>query len=298
MQTTDTLGGMLRVWRDRRHPADVGIAGGPRRRAAGLRREELAELASLSVDYVVRLEQGRATNPSPQVAAALSRALQLTGDERDVLFRLAGLLPPDLGTIERHLAPGLQRLLSRLGDVALGVYSADWTLISWTPLFAALLGDPGALPLERRNLLRSRFLPESAPQGDDVYVWSIGGLRIRHERGGLEEFDSAVVGDLRRTAAEHPSDPVINALVDELQIGSARFTQLWSSGTVGTHSESRKTIEHPTAGDISVDCDVLAVPGSGQHLVAYTAATGSVAADRLEFVRATAGLVLSGPSAE
>jgi transcriptional regulator with XRE-family HTH domain len=298
MQTTDTLGGMLRVWRDRRHPADVGMTSGPRRRAAGLRREELAELASLSVDYVVRLEQGRATSPSPQVAAALSRALQLRDDERDLLYRLAGLLPPGHGAIERHLAPGLQRLLSRLGDLALGVYSADWTLISWTPLFAALLGDPAALPLERRNLLRSRFLPESAPQRDDTHVWSIGGVRIRHEPGGLKEFDAAVVGDLRRTAAEHPSDPVIKALVDELNIGSAHFAQLWSSGAVGTHAESRKTIEHATAGDVKVDCDVLAVPGSGQHVVAYTAATGSVAADRLDFVRATAGLALSLPSVD
>lgn len=297
MQTTDTLGSMLRVWRDRRHPADVGMATGPRRRAAGLRREELAELAGLSVDYVVRLEQGRATSPSTQVAAALSRALQLRDDERDLLYRLAGLLPPDRGAIERHLAPGLQRLLSRLGDVALGVYSADWTLISWTPLFAALLGDPAALPLERRNLLRSRFLP-ARPERDDAHVWSIGGVRIRHEPGGLEEFDAAVVGDLRRATAEHPNDPAIKALVDELNVSSPHFAQLWSSGAVGTHAESRKMIEHAEAGCIAVDCDVLAVPGSGQHVVAYTAATGSVAADRLDFLRATAGLALKVPSTD
>jgi hypothetical protein len=108
----------------------------------------------------------------------------------------------------------------------------------------------------------------------------------------------AVVGDLRRTAAEHPSDPAIKALVDELNLGSPRFAQLWSSGAVGTHAESRKTIEHPEAGDVAVDCDVLAVPGSGQHVVAYTAATGSVAADRLDFVRATAGLARRVPSAD
>jgi transcriptional regulator with XRE-family HTH domain len=298
MQTADTLGSMLRLWRDRRHPADVGMARGPRRRAAGLRREELAELAGLSVDYVVRLEQGRATSPSPQVAAALSRALQLRDDERDLLYRLAGLLPPDHGAIERHLEPGLQRLLSRLGDIALGVYSADWTLISWTPLFAALLGDPAALPPERRNLLRSRFLPASPPQRDDTSVSSIGGVRVRHEPGGLDEFDAAMVGDLRRTAAEHPNDPAIKALVDELHAGSPGFALLWSSGAVGTHAESRKTIEHPEAGDVVVDCDVLDVPGSGQHVVAYTAVTGSVAADRLDFLRATAGLALRVPSVD
>ena len=297
MQTSDTLGGMLRVWRDRRLPADAGLASRPHRRAAGLRREELADLAGLSVDYVVRLEQGRATNPSPQVAAALSRALQLRDDERDLLYRLARLLPPDQGAVDRHLAPGLQRLLSRLGDIALGVYSADWTLISWTPLFAALLGDPAALPLERRNLLRSRFLPESPAQPEDAHAWSLGGVRIRHEPGGLKDFDAALTGDLRRTMAQHPGDSTIRALVDELSTGSPRFAQLWSSGAVGTHSESRKTIEHPAVGDVAVDCDVLDVPGSGQHVVAYTAAAGSQAADRLDFVRATAGLSLSVPSA-
>ena len=298
MVTIDTLGSMLRLWRDRRHPTDLGLGSGPRRRAAGLRREELAELAGLSVDYVVRLEQGRATSPSPQVAAALARALQLSEDERDLLYRLAGLLPPDHGAIDRHLAPGLQRLLSRLGDVALAVYSADWTLISWTPLFAALLGDPAALPPAQRNLLRSRFLPTAPPQRTETSVRSIGGVGIRHEPGGLEEFDAAVVGDLRRTAAEHPHDPAIAALLCELRTGSPHFADLWSSGAVGTHAESRKTVEHPEAGDIAVDCDVLAVPGSGQHVVAYTAATGSVAAERLDFVRAAAGLARGVLSAD
>jgi len=99
--------------------------------------------------------------------------------------------------------------------------------------------------------------------------------------------------------AEGPSEERSFEIVmdlDELRIGSPVFGKLWSSGAVGTHAESRKTIEHPTAGDVKVDCDVLAVPGSGQHVVAYTAATGSVAADRLDFVRATASLALSLPS--
>src|SRR5206468_10619646 len=98
MQVTQgDLGSLLRSWRDRLSPVDVGLPPGHARRAAGLRREELAQLAGLSVDYLVRLEQGRARHPSPQVAAALARALQLTGAERDHLFVLAGLLPPSPG---------------------------------------------------------------------------------------------------------------------------------------------------------------------------------------------------------
>lgn len=98
MSTDGTdLGATIRSWRDRLTPEAVGLPAGRVRRAAGLRREELAELAGVSVDYLVRLEQGRATTPSPQVAGALARALRLTDGERDHLYRLAGLQPPSTG---------------------------------------------------------------------------------------------------------------------------------------------------------------------------------------------------------
>src|SRR5438477_495469 len=108
-----TLGPTLRVWRDRLTPAAVGLPRGRTRRAKGLRREELAELAGISVDYVVRLEQGRHTTPSVQVVASLARALQLTEAERDHLHRLAGLVPPTDGEISDHIPPGLSRVLNR-----------------------------------------------------------------------------------------------------------------------------------------------------------------------------------------
>src|SRR5437660_8431646 len=112
------LGATIRAWRDRLTPADVGLPSRRARRATGLRREELAELAGVSVDYVVRLEQGRATTPSAQVVAALARALRLTNAERDHLHRIAGLAPPAEGEISDHIPPGLQRVLARLGDTA------------------------------------------------------------------------------------------------------------------------------------------------------------------------------------
>src|ERR1700727_1879639 len=104
------FGPTVRHWRDRVAPASVGVAQLRRRRAAGLRREELAELAGISVDYLTRLEQGRATAPSAQVVEALARALRLTDAERDLLFRLAGHTPPALELACSRITPGVQRL--------------------------------------------------------------------------------------------------------------------------------------------------------------------------------------------
>ena len=150
---------VLRAWRDRLSPQQVGLPPGTGRRAPGLRREELAGLAGVSVEYLVRLEQGRARNPSPQLLGALARALRLTEDERDHLYRVAGVAPPSTGVVSQHIGPGVQRMLDRLGDVPMGVHSATWDLLWWNPLWAALTGDPSELhSLERtthRSLVRT-----------------------------------------------------------------------------------------------------------------------------------------------
>lgn len=153
------FGELLHGWRDRLSPVDVGFAATSGRRAPGLRREELAQLAGLSVDYVLRLEQGRAKNPSAQVVGSLARALQLSRGERDQLYRSAGLLPPQDGTISAHVPASIQRLAVRLGDVPIGVFTADWTLVWWNAMWCALNGDPSAIPVEQRNLARA--LPQA-----------------------------------------------------------------------------------------------------------------------------------------
>ena len=141
-----SLGATIRAWRDRLAPADAGLPAGRARRAAGLRREELAELAGVSVDYVVRLEQGRAITPSAQVVSALARALRLSVQERDHLYRLAGLgLPPD-DMISDHIPPGVQRVLTRLGETPVSVFTADWRLIWWNRSWAALIPAGARLP--------------------------------------------------------------------------------------------------------------------------------------------------------
>lgn len=273
------LGGMLRAWRDRLSPVDVGLYSGDDRRAAGLRREELAALAGLSVDYVVRLEQGRARHPSAQVTTALARALQLSDAERDHLFVVAGLLPPSPARVPVHIPPSIQRLIARLGETPLAVFSASWDLISESPLWKTLLGDPSSTTTGRPNLLRQHFTGTS--QCDDK-------KRVVSQSGSPEVFEASLVADLRRVSGRYPADQGVKALVDELLESSERFRTLWHSGAVGEHQSERKVIRHEAVGDIELDCDVFTVAGTDLRIVAYTAATGSDAAAKLDFLRVSA----------
>jgi transcriptional regulator with XRE-family HTH domain len=260
------LGAMIRTWRDRLPPSAAALPVGRVRRAAGLRREELAELAGVSVDYVVRLEQGRARTPSAQVVAALARALQLTAAERDHLYRLAHLVPPADGAISDHIPPGVRRVLTRLGDVAVAVFAADWQLIWWNHSWAALLGDPSTSPPRLRSFARDRFPVDGSPAR--LALWPVS------ERD-RNTTDAAVVSDLRRATGRFPHDPRLAELIRELRAGNRRFAELWATGTVAAHREDHKTIEHPSVGPVAVDCDVLTDGDSELKIVIMTAAPGS-----------------------
>lgn len=261
-----SLGATIRAWRDRLSPADAGLPAGRSRRAAGLRREELADLAGMSVDYVVRLEQGRANSPSAQVVSSLARALRLSVAERDHLYRLAGLQPPPDGVISDHIPPGVQRVLTRLGETPVSVFSADWRLIWWNRSWAALLGDPSVVALEDRSLVRSRF-----PVAGSGPLTAPGRIVSQDQ----DATDRAIVADLRRASARYPGDTRLAVLIRRTLEGNARFAALWHDGSVGTHSEDRKTIRHPDIGDIVVDCDVLSDAGTDLKIVVYTAVPGS-----------------------
>lgn len=274
---TETLGTLLRAWRDRLSPADAGIVSGHNRRAPGLRREELAALAGLSVDYVVRLEQDRSRNPSPQVVSAIARALQLDIAERNHLYRAAALLPPAEGLISTHIAPGVQRLVARLDDHPLAVFTADWELLTWNPLWAALQGDPNAMPPGQRNLARAVF-----GEGEDRRY-----LRRSLSENGNYQFEAAVVADLRTASMTYPNDVGLRMLIGELRNTSETFEEHWQRAEVGTHATDRKTITHPAVGTITLDCDVLTLPGSDLRLIVYSAAAASPDARKLEFLRVT-----------
>ncbi|WP_285682163.1 helix-turn-helix transcriptional regulator [Actinoplanes sp. NBRC 103695] len=265
---TDTLGATIRAWRERLSPAAAGFPTGHRRRAAGLRREELADLAGVSVEYLVRLEQGRSTSPSAQVTAALARALQLTSAERDHLYRLANLLPPADDQIADHIPPGVQRVVARLSEAAVAVFAADWQLIWWNRNWAALVGDPSLVPPAMRNFARDTFPVPATDPGPRLSVWP-----VTHQHTGGPA--AAIVSDLRRATGRFPRDQRLTRLIRELTEGNEQFAALWAAGTVGAHREDRKVIEHPAVGPVTVDCDVLTDGDAELKIVILTAVPGS-----------------------
>ncbi|SNX56483.1 helix-turn-helix protein [Streptomyces sp. TLI_55] len=265
--TTTELGQALRRWRDRVAPQTAGLPAGGQRRAAGLRREELALLAGISVDYVTRLEQGRAANPSGQVVEALARALRLSGDEREYLFRLAGLVPPGPETVPGYITASVQRLLDRLVDTPVGVSDAAMTLLVANPMYAALMGDPSGLRGFERNGVWRNFT--GAP------------TRVRHTPQERRDFEVGMVAELRATYGRYPADRQLRRMVAELRAGSERFAELWDAGVVGRLEGSRKTIEHPHVGLLTLDCDLLRVEGNDLHILVYSAEPGTEEAEKL-----------------
>lgn len=259
----------LRRWRDRVDPSAVGIPVGSRRRAQGLRREELAGLAGISVDYLTRLEQGRATSPSAQVVEALARALRLTDAERELLFRLAGHGVPGAGVVPTRIAPSVQRLLDRFAGIPVAVYDATWTLVTANHAYDALMGDTtGWRGIERNALWRQLDGP---------------GSRARSTPEEHAALEAHLVADLRLTAARYPADPRLQRLVHELATRSSRFVELWESGDVGQQRPPgrRKLIDHPAVGDIALDCDTLIVSTDDLRVMIYTAEPGTQDAERL-----------------
>lgn len=263
---------VLRAWRDRVTPEAVGLPAGPGRRTPGLRREELAALAGVSVDYVVRLEQGRSVNPSPQLLGALATALRLDVAERDHLFRVAGAAPPSRGLVPRHVTPGVQRLIDRLGDVPLAVFTATHDILLWNDLWAAMNGDPEQLVGIERNLVWRHFM--------------VGHDGVEYDDEHQEEFSSDLVADLRTAFGRYPGDRALADLVARLRRESPEFERRWAVARVAEHRASRKTVR-TTVGSIEVDCDTLSVPGGDLRIVVYTVVPGSTDAAKLDLLRVT-----------
>lgn len=263
------FGRAIRRWRDRVDPDAAGVATGPRRRAPGLRREELAALAGISVDYLTRLEQGRATAPSEQVVEALARALRLNADERAHLFALAGR-DPGAGVVSGHVPPSVQRLLDRFEGIPMVVYDAAWNLVVANAPYDALMGATSLLRGRERNAVWRNILGPAS-----------------RARQSAEEHDAQVaslVADLRATAARHPADARLRELVADLRAASARFAELWDTVADAPSSGGgrRKIIDHPLVGPIEVDCDTLVVAQDGLRIMLYTAEPGTADAERLQ----------------
>jgi transcriptional regulator with XRE-family HTH domain len=268
----EQLADFLRRRREALQPEDVGLARGARRRTNGLRREEVALLASMSTDYYTRIEQQRGPQPSEPMLAAIARALRLTRAERDHLYRLAGHTPPRHDVRSDHVSRGLLRVLDRLDTPAMVMNDLAETLVQ-NPLAIAMLGD------EARHadagVGRSRF-----------YRWFTGGDdRALHAPEEHDRISRSYASALRISMARHPDDPRGIALVDALLAESPEFVALWSqhdvSWRVGTEP---KTILHPQVGRLELECQVLGDESESQLLLVYTATPGTESAERLRLL--------------
>jgi transcriptional regulator with XRE-family HTH domain len=266
----EQLADFLRRRREAIRPADVGIAGGARRRTAGLRREEVAMIAGMSVDYVVRLEQGRSSQPSTQMLGALARALRLSDDERTHLFHLAGHQPPPADGVARQARAGLVRMLDLLGDTPAMVISDLGEVLAQNRTSMLLTGDHTSFTGDERYL---------------IYRWfTAPGAQAVHTAGERENHARSMVADLRATAGRRSGDPAVTGLIDRLLTASADFRRLWEEHEVAVRRADHKTILHRRVGPIAVDCETLLTPDLCQQLLVLTPADDE-ARERLALLR-------------
>jgi transcriptional regulator with XRE-family HTH domain len=264
------LAGCLRAWRERLTPAAAGLTAGGRRRVSGLRREEVAALAGVSVDYLSRLEQGRAQAPSTSVLDALASALALSEAERSHLFRLAGLTEPGRGRINRELTPSLHRLLDRLHEVPVIVVDAAGEIVAANRLATALMGDVTATDRRERTLAWRHFMGMPS--------------RVVRDADATTIWESTMVSELHEALGRFPDDEHLRSMIGDLIELSPRFAELWRQHPVARLPARRKTFRHPEVGDVTVDCEALSVHGSDLEVVVYTAPTGSPDARALELL--------------
>jgi transcriptional regulator with XRE-family HTH domain len=265
------LADFLRGRRSRVRPADVGLAAGTRRRTPGLRREEVARLAGISVDYYIRLEQARGPRPSRQVLTALARALRLADDERDHLFHLAGEVPGPPRGPSPDVPVGILHLLDRLDDAPAFVIDAKYDVLAANQLAGALLGDLSQFPPADRNLIWQLF--------SGGY-----GCHQLYSDEEVETFADECVADLRAAAARYPADPGIRELLARLRAHRPDFVRRWNKHRVQVRRSTTKRLQHPVIGELVLDCEVLDIPDRGQRLVIYTAAPGSRSVEALRLL--------------
>ncbi|WP_344819868.1 helix-turn-helix transcriptional regulator [Microbacterium soli] len=261
----------LRHRREQLKPSDVGLPDGARRRAPGLRREEVAQLAMMSTDYYTRLEQQRGPQPSTQMLSSISRALRLTSDERDYLFRVAGQAVPDrIGTSE-HVAPALQRVFDRLSDTPALIISILGETLLQNTLAATLFGDHvGAPGLERFEPYRWFLHPDEA--------------RSHYPPEDHDRNSRAQVAGLRAASATAGAQAQARMLVTELTKHSDEFRRLWERQEVAQRFADHKTLIHPEVGSFEVDCQVLFTEDRGQALLVLTPEPRSEAEEKIRLL--------------
>jgi transcriptional regulator with XRE-family HTH domain len=266
----DALADFLRRRREVIRPAEVGLPAGARRRTTGLRREEVAQLTGMSVDYYSRLEQARSTQPSPQMLRALARALRFSDDETDHLYRLAGHAVPDRLGPSIHVRPALLFVLDQMRDAAAFVCSDTYIVLAQNELARLLMSDWVTGETGFRASIAWQWFTD--PQS-----------RARVPEAQRHEHSQITVADLRAAWARRRNDADMRELVDSLLEHSAEFTELWARHEVAVRRRQQKTFQ-TRVGPITLDCEVLGTDDS-QTLVVLTPPAGSSALEDLHLLK-------------
>ena len=264
------LADFLRRRREALQPEDVGLRRGSRRRTAGLRREEVAALCDMSVDYYSRLEQSRGPQPSEQMLAAMARGLRLTLDERDHLFRLAGHTAPARALRSDHISPGIMRVLDRLADTPAQVMTELGETLAQTPAARALFGDETRYEGFMRSVAYRWFMEPSAR---DVYPVEDHPMHSR-------EFTA----NIRTVYAKHGDRSRAGAIVQALLAESPEFAAIWETHEVRGTQPREKRVQHPEVGVMELQCQFLVDPEQGQTLLVLTATPGTESYDLLQLL--------------
>ncbi|MFC9337943.1 helix-turn-helix domain-containing protein [Streptomyces sp. NPDC057020] len=276
MDLSAELSEFLRSRRARLKPEDVGLPEfGRHRRVPGLRREELAQLAGVSVAYYTRLEQGNGRNVSMEVLDSIARALRLSDTERAHLTHLAkptAKKKQHRAAIARpqQVRPGLRHLLDAMEGVPAFLVGRRLDILAWNRMARALMGDFEAMEPAERNVARMVFL---GPNSRDLYRdW--------------ECKATEVVSVLRLYAGCYPEDPALLALVGELSVRSEEFRSLWAAHTVADKGHGTKVLRHPLVGEMTLTYESMQVAGGDPDLmlITYQAEPGSASADALRLL--------------
>ncbi|MFI2642061.1 helix-turn-helix transcriptional regulator [Streptomyces sp. NPDC018610] len=271
VDVTQELAVFLRTRRERLDPRDFGLPSSRQsRRTPGLRREEVAQLAGISVDYIVRLEQARGLRPSADVVEALARALRLAPDERAYLFGLAQQRPRDADKLATTAAPSLARLVADLSPLPAMLMNHRYDILAWNDEMARLLLDFGTLPPSRRNAM---WLCLMHPQTRELYV-----DRERVVREG--------VAHLRTAWAAHPQDQALTDLITECLRRDEEFARRWAERDVKVNGRGRKTLRHPDVGTITVQFETLTPLQDPEQLLVLFRAADQESRSAMEELRA------------
>ncbi|MCO6009804.1 helix-turn-helix transcriptional regulator [Actinoallomurus purpureus] len=265
------LADFLRRSRERLRPQEVGLPAGPRRRTPGLRREEVSQLAGMSADYYMRLEQARSPQPSPQILTSLAHALRLTDDERDHLYLLAGHRPPAGRLAGDHVRPSLLYLLDRLTETPAHITNDLGDLLARNTMAEALLGCICSVREQDRNIVWRWFTDPT--------------VRRIYPPDERERQGRAHVADLRASVARRGNDAASTRLVARLREASDEFAALWELHEVAVQRTSRVRVDHPAIGPLELECETLLSPAEDQRLTIFTPPPGTATIDHLSLLR-------------